>query len=286
MNALHSSKASSYFAKPTLWAGIASALLVGCSGSISVTPNGCNTGDCESGGSSTLLGTSNSGGASSLATSSQGGTASTGGRSSTGGVSAQAGNNATGGLAATGGKSATGGASLAGGAAATCPGTHTNPLSQSLIDQFVTAHNNARSGPLNPTPSPALPPVSWDCILADSAYNYLAACPGGSVSLAPHNANRATDYQTLGGTGYVGENIYASTGSATPQAAVNNWMTEASSYDYSTNNIGVAGHYTQVVWRASVRIGCAIVNCPNYTYHNTILCDYAPGGNITTQKPY
>ena len=49
---------------------------------------------------------------------------------------------------------------------------HTNPLGQDVIDAFVTAHNQARSGPLNPPPSPALPPVSWDAVLADSVYNY------------------------------------------------------------------------------------------------------------------
>ena len=63
-------------------------------------------------------------------------------------------------------------------------------------------------------------------------------------------------------------------------------MSEASSYDYTTNNITAAGHYTQVVWRASVRIGCAIVDCPSLMYHTSVLCDYAPGGNITNQKPY
>jgi hypothetical protein len=85
----------------------------------------------------------------------------------------------------------------------------------------------------------------------------------------------------------VGENIYASTGaSVTPQAAVNSWMSEAPKYNYETNNISAAGHYTQIVWRDSVRIGCAIVNCSNYRYSNTVLCDYAPAGNNTAKKPY
>jgi pathogenesis-related protein 1 len=168
-------------------------------------------------------------------------------------------------------------------------GTRThNPLSQTLIAEFVTAHNQARSGPLNPTPTPALPPVSWDPVLADSAYGYLAKCVATSSppALVDHNAGRSTDYQALGGSGYVGENIFGSTGSATPAGAVSNWMAEASQYDYNTSPIGTAGHYTQVVWRASVRIGCAIVDCPNVTFHDTVLCDYAPGGNIDGQKPY
>jgi hypothetical protein len=158
----------------------------------------------------------------------------------------------------------------------TSGGPRSNPLSQALIDEFVAAHNAARSGTLNPPPDPTLPLVSWDNVLADSAYDYLSRCPGGNTALAPHNANRTSDYKALGGTDSVGENIYAGTSSVSPTAAVNTWMSEASKYDYTANNIGEAGHYTQVVWRASVRIGCAIVNCPNYQYSNTVLCDYAP----------
>jgi len=163
-------------------------------------------------------------------------------------------------------------------------GGMSNPLTQDVIDAFVTAHNQARSGPLNPPPSPALPPVSWDAILADSVYNYAIQCAGAN-GLLSHNANRSTDYQAFGGSGYVGENIYGSSGGATPAAAVMLWLAEASSYDY-TSNSGNAGHYTQVVWRDSVRIGCAIVDCPALTYHNTVICDYAPGGNINGQRPY
>ena len=267
-------------ARKAFWVCISGTIVLGCSG---VEPtNTCNT----------------VGGANGTGPCATGGAASLGGATSVGGSSAGGGTRNTGGSRNSGGTSNSGGASATGGAAPTTggatPGTggstsgHTNPLSQALINEFVTAHNNARSGPLTPTPSPALPPVTWDYTLADSAYNYLSKCPGGNVSLAPHNANRSTDYQALGGTdSYVGENIYATTAStASPTSAVNSWMSEASAYDYATNNISAAGHYTQVVWRASVRIGCAIVNCTNYTYHNTILCDYAPGGNITSQKPY
>jgi hypothetical protein len=188
--------------------------------------------------------------------------------------------------AGTGGAGGT--ASGAGGSGPSDAGGTHNPLGQTLIGEFVTAHNQARSGPLNPTPMPALPPVSWDPVLADSAYGYLVKClsTGSTPALVDHNANRSADYQALGGSGYVGENIFGSSGGATPSAAVSSWMAEASQYDYNTSPIGTAGHYTQVVWRASVRIGCAIVDCPNVTFHSTVLCDYSPGGNIQGQKPY
>mgnify|MGYP001767655897 CR=1 FL=1 len=165
-------------------------------------------------------------------------------------------------------------------------GAGTNPLGPAQIDEFVSAHNQARSGPLDPPPSPPLPPVSWDAVLADSAYNYLEKCTSSDGRMVDHNANRTSDYAALGGSGYVGENIYAAQGSAaTPTAAVNLWMSEASDYDYAATS-GSAGPYTQVVWRETVRIGCAIVTCSSLRYSSSILCDYAPGGNVNGRRPY
>jgi len=199
------------------------------------------------------------------------------------GTTGGGGTTGAGGGAGAGGAGGAGGATGAGGAGGGMTMT-SNPLTQDQINAFVDAHNQARSGPLTPPPSPPLPPVSWDPILADSVYDYAIMCQG-AMGLLSHNADRTADYQALGGSGYVGENIYGSSGGATPADAVMLWMSEASSYDYATNS-GNAGHYTQVVWRDSVRIGCAIVDCPALTYHNTVICDYAPGGNISGQKPY
>jgi pathogenesis-related protein 1 len=190
----------------------------------------------------------------------------------------------------TGGAPGTGGTTVGTGGQ---PGGHTNPLTQAQIDSFVTAHNQARSGTLNPQPSPALPPVTWDPILADVAYNYLSKCRDmdATPGLVDHNANRTSDYAALGGgPDYVGENIYATTANTVNAAqALSGWMSEAPMFTYGPFTAGslAAGHYTQVVWRASVRIGCAIFNCPTTVmYHDSVLCDYAPGGNITGQTPY
>ena len=199
-----------------------------------------------------------------------------------GGTTGAAGSSGTAGSGGRGG--AIGSAGTTGGTGSA--GSRTNPLAQDVIDAFVAAHNQARAGSLNPPPAPALPPVTWDDALADAAYNYTTRCQGAG-GLLSHNARRSEDYQALGGSGYVGENIYGTTAaSVQPSAVVASWMSEAPLYNYATNNIGDAGHYTQVVWRASVRIGCAIFNCPSLTYHTSVLCDYAPGGNISNQKPY
>ncbi|KAE8692991.1 Pathoproteinsis-related protein 1C [Hibiscus syriacus] len=64
-------------------------------------------------------------------------------------------------------------------------------------------------------------------------------------------------------------------------------VNERADYDYNSNSCAsgkVRGHYTQVVWRNSVRLGCAKVRCNNGG--TFIGCNYAPPGNIRGQRPY
>jgi hypothetical protein len=256
------------------------------------------TGSGGAGGTGGGSGTGGTAGANNAGTggnSGKGGGGPAGSPSSAGGGAGEAGESASGGTGgSSGGTGGSSGGSGGGSGTGSAPagsggqiGNHTNPLSQALIDAFVAAHNAARARTdLDPLPDPPLPPVSWDAMLADAAYNYLSLCEVDG-DLVAHNDDRTQDYAALGGSDYVGENIYASSGtSVEPSDAVDSWMSEQSEYDYADGDFSEAGHYTQVVWRSSVRIGCAIVNCPNARYSNTVLCDYAPGGNLGGQKPY
>ncbi|KAF8978699.1 CAP domain-containing protein, partial [Cyathus striatus] len=49
------------------------------------------------------------------------------------------------------------------------------------------------------------------------------------------------------------------------------------------------GHFTQVVWKSSTSIACAIANCPAGTIFNQtskyVVCRYAPPGNYLGQFP-
>ena len=67
------------------------------------------------------------------------------------------------------------------------------------------------------------------------------------------------------------------------------WAEEKSDYTYSSNTCAsgaICGHYTQLVWRNTTRVGCAIHTCPGLTYGSAIFCDYYPAGNFNGQKPY
>jgi len=146
---------------------------------------------------------------------------------------------------------------------------------------FLAAHDAVRAAAI-PTPTPALPGMSWSLDAASAAGAWARQCTW------QHDP-------ALGALG-LGQNLYASTGAATPTAAVASWASEAADYDLASNTCGagqVCGHYTQLVWRSSVGLGCAIERCTtgspfagtDATWWN-VVCDYAPPGNFVGQRPY
>ncbi|MDC0723296.1 CAP domain-containing protein [Nannocystis bainbridge] len=82
-----------------------------------------------------------------------------------------------------------------------------------------------------------------------------------------------------------GENLfYAGGQAATAEQVVDAWVAEVAGYDARTGRCrGVCGHYTQVVWRDSQRIGCGVASCGE---SEVWVCNYDPPGNFLGQKPY
>lgn len=149
---------------------------------------------------------------------------------------------------------------------------------------IVAAHNRVRAMvDLTGSSGGALTDLVWDDALAASAAAYLARCiDADRDGLVDHNDRRSDGHPF-----YVGENIYASTGTARADDTVDAWASEVKDYHYASNTCDrVCGHYTQVVWRSTQKVGCALVNCAGLKYPSTVLCDYGPGGNVNNQKPY
>jgi uncharacterized protein YkwD len=135
-------------------------------------------------------------------------------------------------------------------------------------------HNKVRAGI-------PVPPLTWDPNLAASAAAYATEC------MFEHS-----------GTKGVGENLaaYAPPGDQKADAPVDDWAGEAADYDYASNSCDpgkVCGHYTQLVWKSSQRVGCAVQTCsqnspfgakfPNW---DLWVCQYSPPGNFVGQRPY
>ncbi|KAK4392639.1 Pathogenesis-related protein PR-1 [Sesamum angolense] len=86
----------------------------------------------------------------------------------------------------------------------------------------------------------------------------------------------------------LGENIYWGSGTTwTPMDAVSAWADEEKYYTYSSNSCAEGqqcGHYTQIVWKTTRKIGCARVVCDSGDVFMT--CNYYPPGNYIGERPY
>ena len=128
-------------------------------------------------------------------------------------------------------------------------------------------------------------PLVWDDRLAETARGWVRRCVDRSSprGVIDHNADRSRGHSE-----YVGENLTAGTGPLQARAVVEGWVSEADDYDHARNRCRrgkVCGHYTQVVWAATERVGCAAFTCSNLEYPYTVLCNYGPAGN-SGGRPY
>lgn len=83
-----------------------------------------------------------------------------------------------------------------------------------------------------------------------------------------------------------GENLYWSSGlKFSPKLAVDDWGSEIKDYkgEVFGESKGVVGHYTQVVWRTTTEVGCAVYQCGNKIL---VVCNYNPPGNWIGRHPY
>ncbi|MFW5877447.1 MAG: CAP domain-containing protein [Myxococcota bacterium] len=149
---------------------------------------------------------------------------------------------------------------------------------------MTAEHNEARAN-VEPAADPPISPLTWDPDLAAVAQGWADELGSMDCPLV-HSGN-----------GY-GENIHWTGGSATPAQVVDLWMREAGCYDYASNtctpgscscgsfDCNGCGHYTQVVWRSSERLGCGVAPCSGGG--EIWVCNYDPPGNVNpdTTRPY
>lgn len=160
----------------------------------------------------------------------------------------------------------------------TCPPPNPGATAPSQItaaerSTVLSMHDQARS---QTGASPPIPALVWDSSLADKAQGW-ADIIGPSKHSDCHSGSFSSGQ---------GENI-ADFGSVA--AGVQFWWNEKSSYHYPTAVANGAPylHYTQMVWRATTRIGCGKAPSPTYWPTNiVIVCRYSPGGNVWGQLPY
>ncbi|XP_047407371.1 GLIPR1-like protein 1 [Sciurus carolinensis] len=151
-----------------------------------------------------------------------------------------------------------------------------------FIDQCVKSHNEWR-GKVNP-PAADMKYMSWDENLAKLAKAWTDKCK------TKHRSCLSKPYECKQVFEFVGENIwYGVLEFFSPKDAITSWYNETAFYDFDTLSCSkVCGHYTQVVWAKSHKVGCAVSICPNLGDASTVLfvCNYGPAGNFANMAPY
>ena len=84
-----------------------------------------------------------------------------------------------------------------------------------------------------------------------------------------------------------GENLFKGTsGYYDAKDVVDAWGNEKADYNYKRNTCKagkMCGHYTQIVWNTTSKVGCAKIQCDGY---DLWVCNYDPPGNWVGEKPY
>ncbi|KAF4359738.1 pathogenesis-related protein PR-1-like [Cannabis sativa] len=149
----------------------------------------------------------------------------------------------------------------------------TKGASHDLADKskFLAAHGLARA-------KKGLMPLMWDSKLAKYAQDWALK----------RKSDCELEHSFQDGQFTLGENIFKGSGSDwTPKDAVKIWMEEENNYSYDSNSCAdgkMCGHYTQIVWRNTKKVGCARVICDNKD--TFMICNYDPVGNVFGEKPY
>lgn len=134
-----------------------------------------------------------------------------------------------------------------------------------ISGEMLQVHNSIRS-------KMKIPPLQWSGEL--EAYSQKWANMLAAKNSNGHNPNSP-----------YGENIFVAGPGSTPARVVQEWASESADYLYRTNTCAGddCGHYTQIVWRSSRRIGCGVARS---SQREVWVCSYDPPGNYRNEWPY
>ncbi|XP_063147517.1 cysteine-rich venom protein kaouthin-2-like [Candoia aspera] len=143
--------------------------------------------------------------------------------------------------------------------------------------EIVDRHNYLRRT-VNPKASNMLQ-MEWHSNAAKNAKSWADKCSFG------HSPANLRTVEKLN----CGENLFMSTHPHSWTAVLQSWHDEAKNFQHGIGPRpanAVTGHYTQMVWYNSYRVGCAAVKCPTSKFY--YVCHYCPAGNIVTSvaMPY
>ena len=149
---------------------------------------------------------------------------------------------------------------------------------QDLTERLLAAHNAERV-------RLGIAPLRWNEQLAQHALRW-------AQELTTMDTLEHADEADYGdGTSEEGENLWRGTRNYyTPEQMVNLWVDERRIFvngpfphNATNGRWRDVGHYTQLVWRSTTEVGCAIAHNDE---DEILVCRYLEGGNVIGEKPY
>lgn len=139
---------------------------------------------------------------------------------------------------------------------------------------FLKEHNRIRA-------ERGLPALKWSKELSNYAREWA------------NNLSSSCNLQHRQNNKY-GENLAMANGMGNnPATYVKLWESEKTAFDAHFGNKNAKccggnfagyGHYSQIVWRTTTQVGCAMVTCADGS--TMVVCNYNPAGNMQGGKPY
>ncbi|XP_013188780.2 cysteine-rich venom protein TEL1-like [Amyelois transitella] len=162
------------------------------------------------------------------------------------------------------------------------PNDALNPRRAIVRRKIVLYHNFFRTK-VRPSASNMLL-MSWHPVAARLAQKYADKC-----IFLKHNDPSENAVPNLGNCG---QNLFVSLQKTPWFFALKNWFLEYKKfkYGYPIRDLHAVGHYTQMAWATSHKVGCGVAHCsggPWGSFYNYV-CHYCPAGNFETitQYPY
>ena len=148
--------------------------------------------------------------------------------------------------------------------------------------EMVAAHNRWRK-------TVGAPPLSYSTELAASAQEWANHLKQTNHCQMQHSKP----------DGHYGENLFWASAlewsdgrravqKVRPKTVVDDWGNERADYNYKSNSCTkgkMCGHYTQVIWKTTTTVGCAVAVCED-SREQVWVCQYQPPGNWVGKKPY
>lgn len=147
-------------------------------------------------------------------------------------------------------------------------------LTGNFDQRVLAAHNRERA-------IMGVPNLAWDDQLQASAQSWAAHL--ATSGRFEHAADSPSNPE--------GENLWAGTKGAFPvEAMVDGWVREKRYFKRGTfpdnsitGRVEDIGHYTQLMWRSTRRVGCAIATGDR---EDVLVCRYGEAGNYTGERPF